>query len=537
MSSIRQERRKRFHEARNKFAKLELKPYILDNIALGKRIELNLSDVFHLAQSPFSEEIGSWKLSEEFLTPSEIQEDKLFFFVQDNESLLLMREHLLSQKVIAVDCEFAQDHTYHAINALIQISTPTRDFVVDSLKCYNLIYDTLNAVFLNSQILKIVFGTEDVRSLQRDFNLQFFPLIDFQNVLQELNWSDKPPNFKDVVMELFSVDINKEFQFFDYQLRPLPQNVISYAIGDSAYLLRAWNELISENDFTGDRITYQSHYDLMLLKYKFPAVDSEDVTFNKAWNSLKDYNLRNNYTGIARKIFSKIRTWRENTARLTDKKPKFIISNLELLKLSILQPKEINELNDIGPTLCQLNMKAKQSILFHISRLSEPEVCHEISPDTSASVSLENTTEAMDTSQFEQESYPGETDQEAGLTFNLDEFLLENNDNDTLEIPIEQPCIFCEKGLSCKFCEKKNNLYSPVAYGSDGTRYSLYDYNKGLVKERKLINFFRKKAKNINRLYINEHRVKHGLVPLHFRKNRGVKAREKAKLFRELKQN
>ncbi len=47
------------------------------------------------------------------------------------------------------------------------------------------------------------------------------------------------------------------------------------------------------------------------------------------------------------------------------------------------------------------------------------------------------------------------------------------------------------------------------------------------VIDKTLKNYFAKKRRMLNQFCVNDHREKHGLDPLRFRKNRGKKSRER----------
>lgn len=78
---------------------------------------------------------------------------------------------------------------------------------------------------------------------------------------------------------------------------------------------------------------------------------------------------------------------------------------------------------------------------------------------------------------------------------------------------------------------KPKDLYNVFAYDPEGRKFTIGDFNNGLVKYKPARNFLWKKRKEINKMLINEHRVNQGLESLRFRKNRGVKARAKAQFY------
>lgn len=61
----------------------------------------------------------------------------------------------------------------------MQISSRTRDFIVDTLKLRNLIGPYLREIFANPQIKKVLHGSDyDIEWLQKDFGIYVVNLFD-----------------------------------------------------------------------------------------------------------------------------------------------------------------------------------------------------------------------------------------------------------------------------------------------------------------------------------------------------------------------
>lgn len=101
-----------------------------------------------------------------------------------------------------------------------------------------------------------------------------------------------------------------------------------------------------------------------------------------------------------------------------------------------------------------------------------------------------------------------------------------NNDSNKSS---EQNKNICEPSSSKKH-EKRDPL-NPCCYDPQGKKYTMHDFNQGKVDWKPARNYLWKKRKEINKMLINEHRAMQGLEVIRFRKNRGVKAREKGKIY------
>lgn len=216
-----QARTKEFWRGRNASARLGLNVLPLTDSALQKRVELNARNFYIPLEHPHEWDIPEWKLTQHHLNTIKILKDKCFWFIESYDSFCLMKDHLEQQSVIAIDLEFEEMYSFHNMTCLIQVSSPTHDFVVDSVKLYTYVQEMLKEILIDENILKIFFGTQDITALQRDFDLRVFPLLDFQNIYQRKKLLSSLPGFKDVIQNfLYSKDfeMSKDFQFFNWRL-------------------------------------------------------------------------------------------------------------------------------------------------------------------------------------------------------------------------------------------------------------------------------------------------------------------------------
>lgn len=506
-SANQKERSADFWRSRKASERLGLKMLPLDEEAL-QRIELNGRSYFATPEHPFEWDIDEWTLSADHRRCIEINKDKSFWFVENEKAFYLMCEHLIIQKEIAIDLEMSDDFSFHKISCLIQISTPTQDFVVDSIKLYNLI-PNLSEILLKPSILKVVFSPNDILSLQRDFKLRVYPLIDFQNVFQDFKMLPQLPSFKHVVEDFLSVEnyeVDKKYQLFNWRLRPLPQDAIHYARDDSRLLLECWEKFkfVHADFIKSSLFNYKHHRDLMLKSYRYPVIQDYNFYFNRAWE-IADVKLKERFVPNDTIIFKDVHAWRYNTAKLTDNNVQNLFTDLDALKFCVMKPTNIDMLHNISFKFECLSSDAKNSLLSIICRYNNGQSAVEAVPP-GKSVFTENPVETQVTTSPEVTTSNVET-----------------------EIIVVNKCITCERGLDCDNCNQKgvNNPFNIVAYDSQGTRFTMSDYLNYKVTDKTLKNYFAKKRKLLNQICINDHREKHGLNPLKFRKNRGKKSRER----------
>ena len=99
-------------------------------------------------------------------------------YVSTKEQLEELHTYLNSVSEIAIDLEHHNVRTFQGITCLMQISTRTRDYIVDTLKL-KLHLHVLLSVFANPKIVKVLHGADmDIQWLQRDFGLYVVNMFD-----------------------------------------------------------------------------------------------------------------------------------------------------------------------------------------------------------------------------------------------------------------------------------------------------------------------------------------------------------------------
>lgn len=89
-----------------------------------------------------------------------------------------MLEDIRKADEIAVDLEHHHLESYIGVVCLMQISTRFTDYIVDTIKLREFIYE-INEVFTNPSILKVLHGADfDIMWLQRDFGVYMVNMFD-----------------------------------------------------------------------------------------------------------------------------------------------------------------------------------------------------------------------------------------------------------------------------------------------------------------------------------------------------------------------
>jgi ribonuclease D len=157
-------------------------------------------------------------------------------------TLITAKEHLEEVCVdlakcdrLAFDTESNGFYAYKEKVCLIQISSPTEDFIVDPIAFKDI--SCLGPLFADPKI-EILFhaGEYDVLCLKRDYGFTFTNLYDTMIAARILG--TKELGLAAAIERHFGIVISKKLQRADWGKRPLTHEMIRYAQGDTHFLMR-----------------------------------------------------------------------------------------------------------------------------------------------------------------------------------------------------------------------------------------------------------------------------------------------------------
>uniref|UniRef100_A0ACB8EFA7 Exosome component 10 n=1 Tax=Sphaerodactylus townsendi TaxID=933632 RepID=A0ACB8EFA7_9SAUR len=231
-------------------------------------------------------------------------------------------------------------HSYRSflgLTCLMQISTRTEDFIVDTLELRSDLY-ILNETFTDPAIVKVLHGADsDVEWLQRDFGLYLVNMFDTHQAARLLNLGR---HSLDHLLKFYcDVDANKQYQLADWRIRPLPEEMIHYARDDTHYLLYIYDRMredLWEKGYgqpTLIQSVWQRSKAICLKKYLKPTFTDE--SYRELYRKQKKL-LNSQQLAAFRLLFA----WRDKMARQEDESTGYILPNHMLLKISEELPKE-----------------------------------------------------------------------------------------------------------------------------------------------------------------------------------------------------
>ena len=266
--------------------------------------------------------------------------------VDSTDALQAMAAELARSKTpIAIDVEAHAEFSFEGFACLLQVSTHSKDYVVDCLALRAEVGPALRAVFADPAIRKIFHSCEgvDIPRLDRDFGIRVVNCWDTQIAAAAL---ELPLGLVDLLGACGVVDgawaaraaiLKKRFQNCDWRRRPLSSDQVDYARGDATHLLALdaalWTRLAASPEL--ERAAF---------------ADSQAAPARALWRppraswlaAERDKRLPRDDTQARR--FVDLYAWRDAAARRVDESPHAVCPAAALVEFSKRAPADADAL-------------------------------------------------------------------------------------------------------------------------------------------------------------------------------------------------
>jgi len=256
-------------------------------------------------------------------------------WVDTEEGVTEMLEELKQAKEVAIDLEHNDRNSYVGLVCLMQVSTRSKDWVVDTLRPWRENLQVLNEVFADPNIVKVFHGSaSDMVWLQRDLGLYVVGLFDTYHAANALHYPHRGLAY--LLQKFANFFAQKQYQLADWRVRPLPQELLDYARSDTHYLLYIYdnmrNELIRQSTPENNLVDYVliNSKKESLQVFERRVYDPENGLGPNGWIQLL---LTRNVKSLDKQqfaIFRKLHEWRDQKARKFDEGISSIMSNAYL---------------------------------------------------------------------------------------------------------------------------------------------------------------------------------------------------------------
>lgn len=264
--------------------------------------------------------------------------DTPLVMVKDAETLAQAAEALAKAPAIGVDTEGDSFYAYQEKVCLVQISDLHTDYVIDPLAVRDL--SPLAPIMANRDIVKIFHGADyDVVCMKRDFGFAFHNIFDTMLASQLVGLPKV--GLADIIGQFFGHDIEKKYQRHDWGKRPLYNEHVDYARGDSHWL-PALREILLRRLEDLDRTHILDEECLILEDREWVGKPFDELGFYtmKGAKGLSDNEF---------KILRQLYLYRDEQARKLDRPTFKVISDRDLVLVAKGQPTTADALDEALP--------------------------------------------------------------------------------------------------------------------------------------------------------------------------------------------
>eukprot|EP00038_Savillea_parva_P019963 m.29934 g.29934 ORF g.29934 m.29934 type:complete len:759 (+) comp4644_c0_seq2:65-2341(+) len=261
-------------------------------------------------------------------------------WVDTVEGLRDLQRTLDAEMEIAIDLEAHNYRTYASFACLMQLSTRTRDYLVDVIALRSEMH-ILNSCFTNPTIVKVMHGADsDILWLQKDLGLYMVNMFDTGQAARLLEFPRLSLAY--LLKKFCGVTANKAYQLADWRIRPLTSDMARYAREDTHYLLYIYDELRNLLIDGGNenanllQAAWMRSRDICLLKYEKP-ITSPDAYLNLYERHSRSLNAQQ------LEIFRRLFYWRDHLAREEDESIRYVMPDHMLFDLANASPREASQ--------------------------------------------------------------------------------------------------------------------------------------------------------------------------------------------------
>ncbi len=274
-------------------------------------------------------------------TPVSIQDAPLDYqWIDTDQALAELCEHLLQQPAIALDTEFVRTRTYFPHIGLLQVADTHGVYLIDPLAIDD---HSPFAKLLVSDVVKVVHAcSEDLEVFQFAFGVLPVKLFDTQ-VAAGFAGFGASIGYANLVRETKGIEIPKHETRSDWLQRPLSDAQLRYAALDVVYLLSIYEQLVST-------LSERQRLDWVVS-------DSEAmVTKLASTNNAEQYFLRIRSAWKLKPdqlaVLKAVCRWRERQAREQDRARGHILKDSSVFDIALKLPldqRQLKRIQDISP--------------------------------------------------------------------------------------------------------------------------------------------------------------------------------------------
>ena len=173
-----------------------------------------------------------------------LKNKKTIYLVESEEDQEFVKESLEEEKYIGIDTEFNWRNTYFPELSLLQISSSSKIFLIDCLKCKKLGY--LNKLLEDKAKTIIMHSSRsDTTVLNTNLKIKFNNCFDIQIAEKFINGGEIK-NYGFIVAKYFKYELKKSETNSNWLKRPLSYKQLEYAADDVNFLIPVYKKQLKK---------------------------------------------------------------------------------------------------------------------------------------------------------------------------------------------------------------------------------------------------------------------------------------------------
>jgi ribonuclease D len=281
-----------------------------------------------------------------------------FIFIEDAGGAAGLEGELRSHGRLALDCEAAGFHRYSDRLCLVQISTPTRNYILDTLAFDP--SDRLRPVLEDPSVEVVLHGADyDLRLLDRDLHIHPRAIFDTQAAAALLG--EPSLGLASLLERHLNVVVHKKYQRADWAQRPLPSDMLEYAASDTRHLLELSDILRRRLGELG-RLSWAQEEFRALEGIRWEEGEEDPVVRVRGSRELGPRELA---------ALREALVWRDRVARERDRAPFRVAGDQPLLDVVRRRPRSVGELAQLGGINPGLARAEGESLLQGLERVEQ----------------------------------------------------------------------------------------------------------------------------------------------------------------------
>jgi len=265
--------------------------------------------------------------------PAVKAEDALYLDKPDNVERFL--NEISAVKELALDTEGASFHRFLDRIYLLQLSTRDRNAILDPLPIGS---PAKLGELLQSKDTEVVFhdADYDLRLLHQDYGWHVTNIFDTRVAAQLLGI--KSFGLAALLEQFFDVKLDKKHQRADWSMRPLPRDMLDYAVQDTRYLLQLRDHMKGELERRGRWHWAQEEF------ARLEGTRWETETEMEGFLRLKGAR---DLTRRELAVLREVSNWRDKMAEQLDRATFRVMGNEVLFELARTAPRNVAALSSI----------------------------------------------------------------------------------------------------------------------------------------------------------------------------------------------